>query len=235
MIVADLMTRQVLAIDPETPLVQAIHLMTEHKISGLPVVGQNGQVVGILTEGDLLRRVEIGTEEKAPGWLKSFFLAGREAENYVLRHGRRVGEVMTHDVITVAEDTPLPDVIKLMHRHHVKRIPVVQDGRLCGIISRADLVRRVGDILSAAPASASDDAIRQAISSAMDRELWAHGTKVSVAVQDGVVQIDGCLFDIRERQALGVLVENVPGVKRVENRIICIEPYMGTVTYDPNA
>lgn len=227
--VADLMTHLVIAIDPETSLAQAIRLMTRYKVSGLPVVGRNDRVVGMLTEGDLLRRVEIGTVEKPAGWLASFFLSGRVAENYVLSHGRRVQEVMTSDVVTIAGDASLSDAARMMQHHRVKRLPVVRNGRLCGIISRADLVRRVGEVLSAAPVSADDSAIRKAIADALDREPWAQGVSVTIAVKDGVVQMDGCLFDLRKREALGVLAENVPGVKRIENRIVCLEPYTGTV------
>ncbi len=233
--VADLMTRQVVAIDPETPLAQAIGLMTRYKVSGLPVVGRNDRVVGILTEGDLLRRVEIGTVQKPAGWLASFFLPERAAENYVLGHGRRVQEVMTPEVVTIADDASLTEAARLMQRHHVKRLPVVRDGRLCGILSRADLVRRVGEVLSAESATADDSTIAKAIADAMEREPWAHGTSVTIAVKEGVVQMDGCLFDLHKREALGVLAEGVPGVKRVENRIICLEPYMGTIIYNPNA
>jgi len=234
MIAADIMTHPVFAIDPETPLAQAIRLMTEHKVSGLPVVGTDGQLVGMLTEGDLLRRVETGTEGDRPGWLTSFLLPGREAEKYVLTHGRRVGELMTSRVVAVAPETPLQEVVALMQRHHVKRVPVVRNGQLLGIVSRADLVRRVGDALSAAPPTADDEAIRRSILAAMDKQSWAAGKMISIAVKDAVVELDGCLFDTREREALGVLAENAPGVKRVENRIVCIEPHTGMVTYDPS-
>lgn len=235
MIATDIMTRPVLAVDPETPLVQAIRLMTEHKVSGLPVVGQDGRIQGILTEGDLLRRVETGTAGEPPGWLASFLMPGREASRYVRTRGRRVGEVMTADVITVTEDTSLPDMVALMQRHHVKRLPVVRDGKLLGVVSRADLVRRVGEALAAEISPGSDEAIRKAILDEMARERWTAPRAVSVEVKDGVAALDGCLFDLRERDALGVLAENAPGVKRVENRIVCIEPMTGTVTYDPAA
>jgi CBS domain-containing protein len=233
---ADIMTHQVLAVDPEAPLVQAIRLMTQHKVSGLPVVSSDGRIVGILTEGDLLRRVETGTEGKQAGWLTNLLLPGRIADNYVTTHARRVNEVMTSEVITISEDTPLQEVVALMQRHHVKRLPVIRDGKLVGVVSRADLVRRVGDTLLASPAvSADDDAIRQTVLAAMEREPWARGNTVSVSVLDGVVELDGCLFSIPERAAMGVLAENVPGVTRVENRIICVEPYSGMVTYGPAA
>jgi CBS domain-containing protein len=233
MLAADIMTYPALVIDLEAPLLQAIRLMTEHNVSGLPVVSQTGAVVGILTEGDLLRRVETGTEGDPPGWLTSLLRPGRDADLYVATHGRRVSEVMTSDVITISEDAPLQDVVKLMQRHHIKRLPVIRDGRPIGIVSRADLVRRVGEVLSTSAVSADDDAIKQAILSAMEREPWARGDMVSVTAQNGVVQLDGCLFDIRGRDAFGVLAENVPGVVRVENRIICIEPYTGI--YGPAA
>jgi CBS domain-containing protein len=233
MIVADIMTRRVLATAPERPIVQAIHLMTAHRVSGLPVVRPNGEIAGILTEGDLLRRVETGTVGDPPGWFASFFRPGREAQKYILTHGRRVSEVMTTDVITVAEDTSLPDAVALMLRHHVKRLPVVRDSRLVGIVSRADLVRHVAMVLSDSAGSADDEAIQRAVRGAIAREPWAAGSMASVAVKDGVVKLGGCLFDISERNALGVLAENVPGVKRVENEIVCIEPYTGTVIYDP--
>jgi CBS domain-containing protein len=233
MIVADIMTSQVLAIDPEAPLAQAVRLMTEHKVSGVPVVDRDGRIAGMLTEGDLIRRVETRTDGGKAGWFKNFFLPGREAERYVLTHGRRVGEVMTDSVFTVTENTDLADAVELMRRHRVKRLPVVRDGRLCGIVSRADLVRELGKALSVAPADADDAAIATALRTAMNREAWAAGQMTSIAVNGGVVELDGCLFDIRKREALGVLAENIPGVKKVANRIVCIEPNTGMVTYDP--
>lgn len=233
MIVADIMTHPALAIDPQAPLLQAIRLMTTHKISGLPVVGPKGQILGILTEGDLLRRAETGTAGAPPGSLASFLRPGHTAQHYIAIHGRRVGEVMTTEVITVTEDTPLIDAVELMQRHRLRRLPVARDGRLLGIVSRADLVRHLGEVLAAAEPSTDDGVLVRAVIEAIAREPWARGNAVSVAARDGVVQLDGCLFNLDARAALGVLAENVPGVRSVENRIVCIEPYSGTVTYDP--
>jgi CBS domain-containing protein len=231
---ADIMTKPVLGIAPDAPLAQAIGLMTEHRVSGLPVVGPDGAIVGILTEGDLLRRVETGTEGPPQSWLSRLINPHREAADYIQTHGRRVGEVMTTKVLTVDAEAPVSEIVTLMQQHHVKRLPVVTGGRLVGVVSRADLVRRLGEALAASDAVAGDGAIRQAIRAAMDRQPWASGHNVTIDVQDGVAQLDGCMFDMRERDALTVLAENAPGVKRVENRIVCIEPYMGMVTYDPN-
>lgn len=232
---SEVMTRAVIGIDPEAPILQAIRLMTGHKISGLPVVEQDGRIAGMLTEGDLLRRAETGTEGDPPGWLKSFLMLGHEASRYVRTHARRVGEVMTSDVVTIREDTPLSDVVELMLRHRVKRLPVVRDGRLVGVVSRADLVRKVGQAMSAPTGSTDDGTIQRAILDTMEEHSWSRGNGVAVAVEDGVAGLDGCLFDFKERSAMTVLAENVPGVKRVENRIICIEPMSGMVTYDPAA
>jgi CBS domain-containing protein len=232
---ADLMAHPAIAIDREAPLVQAIRLMADHKLSGLPVVDSAGRLVGMLTEGDLVRRVETGTEAAKPNWLVTFLAPARQAETYVLTHGRRVREVMTTDPISVAEDTPASEIVDMMRQHRIKRVTVLRAGRLVGIVSRADLVRRVGEVLSSAPEAADDQAIRVALNAAMEREAWSPGRLIAVGVQNGVVQLDGCIFDTREREAMQVLAENLPGVKRVENRIICVEPYLGTVIYDPAA
>lgn len=234
MIAAEIMTHPVLAIDPSAPVSQAIRLMSQHHVSGLPVVERDGQLAGILTEGDLLRRVEIGTEGDAPGWLAALFRPGHQAAKFVLTRGRRVRDVMSWDVVSVPEDTSLADVVALMRRHGIKRIPVVRDGRLLGIVSRADLVRRVGEVLSADEAASANDAtIQREIVEAMGREPWVSTASINVAVREGVVELDGCVFDLRERDAMGVLAETVPGVKRVENRIACIELYSGAMVYDP--
>ena len=235
MIVADIMTHPALAIGPEAPLLQAIRLMTGHRVSGLPVVGPEGQILGVLTEGDLLRRAETGTAGDQPGWLAGILRPGRTAQQYVATHGRRVGDVMTTEVIAVTEDTSLADAVDLMQRHRVRRLPVLRDGKLLGVVSRADLVRHLGEVLAAETPSTDDGALQQAVLDAIEREPWARGHAVSVVAKDGVVQLDGCVFDLNAREGLGVLADNVPGVRQVENRIVCIEPYSGTVTYDPAA
>jgi CBS domain-containing protein len=230
---ADLMSRSVVAISPDAPLSQAIRLMTDHRVSGLPVIDAEGRAVGMLTEGDLLRRVETGTEGK-PGWFASFFFPGRQAERYVQTHGRRVSEVMTPDVTCVEEDTPLAEVVALMQRKRVKRLPVLRGEKVVGIVSRADVMRRVGELLGASTATADDAEIRRQIMDGIAHAPWAPRTSVSIGVENGAVLLDGCVFDIRERSAIGVLAENVPGVKRVENRLICVEPATGMLVYGPD-
>jgi CBS domain-containing protein len=232
MLVADLMSRSVVAISPDAPLAQAIRLMIDHRVSGLPVIDAEGRAVGMLTEGDLLRRVETGTEGAAPGWFASFFFLGRQAERYVQTHSRHVADVMTPDVTCVEEDTPLAEVVALMQRKRIKRLPVVRGKKVVGIVSRADLVRVVGESLGKSKATADDAEIRRQIMEGIAHAPWAPAS-VSVAVEDGIVLLDGCVFDMRGRSAIGVLAENAQGVKRVENRIICVEPTTGTLVYGP--
>ncbi len=171
MIAADVMSRSVVAISPEAPLAQAIRLMIDRRVSGLPVIDAEGRAVGMLTEGDLLRRVETGTEGKAPGWFASFFFPGPQAERYVHTHGRRVSEIMTPNVMSVEENTPLADVVALMQRNRIKRLPVVRGERVVGIVSRADLVRVVGEALGAGAVTADDATIRQAILDGLAHEI----------------------------------------------------------------
>ena len=230
---ADVMTKAVVAIDPGAPIAQAIRLMAAHRISGLPVLDRDGQLVGMLTEGDLLRRAETGTGGDPAGWFGCMVMPGRTAARYIRTHARHVDEVMTGNVVAVAEDTPLQHVVELMRRHRVRRVPVVRDGRLVGVVSRADIVGKVGEVLDAEAATVDDATIKRAVYDAMDAEPWSRGCRLAVAVEDGVVSLDGCLFDANERAAMTVLAETVPGVKRVENRVICVEPLSGITTYDP--
>ncbi len=230
---ADVMSREVIAVRPETLLHQAARLMVDKKISGLPVVDADGRPIGVLTEGDLLRRVETGTEGKAPGWLSIVFGPGRLAGRYVRTHARRVSEVMTPEPACVAEKASLDEVVTLMQRKRIKRVPVVSGNRLVGIVSRADLVRVLADALGAPAATAGDAEIRARFMEEMARQPWTHRRGVTVAVESGIVLLDGCVFDLREYDALRVMAENLPGVHGVENRLICVEPNTGTLMVSP--
>lgn len=229
MIVADVMSRTVVAISQNAPLVQAVRLMVDHHISGIPVINAEGRPVGMLTEGDLLRRVETGTSDQASGWFANFFRPGHLAGEYVQTHGRLVSEVMTPTVTSVEENTPLSDVVALMKRYRIKRLPVVRADKLVGIVSRADLMRVVGEALDTAAMTADDATIRQHLFGEMARQPWVNKNAIGIAVENGVVMIDGCVTDIRERDAMSVLAENVPGVKRVDNRLACVDMTSGLV------
>lgn len=225
---ADIMTRDPATVRVDAPLSEAVQLMLDRRISGLPVIGSDGRLVGMLTESDLLQRAETETERHA-GWLRAFFTPGRLAEDFVHSHGRRVGEVMTPDVVGVAEATPLAEVVALMRDRRVRRLPVLRDDRLVGIVSRVDLIRALAAVLQQVPPKPGTDAeMRQAIYAALGRQAWAPRT-VRVGVTDGRVTLDGTIFDERDRQAIRVAAENVPGVKSVEDRLVWVEPESGMV------
>ena len=141
MIVADLMHKNVVSVLPETSLADAVRIMLAQRVSGLPVVSSAGRLVGVVTEGDLLRRAELGTEGRQVGWFKSFLMPGRAAEDYVATHGRHVSEVMTSEPIFVTPETPLAEVADIMRSKRVKRLPVLDYGALVGVVSRSDLLR----------------------------------------------------------------------------------------------
>jgi len=230
---ADVMSRTVIAISQDAPLSQAVRLMVDNRISGLPVLDQAGRAVGILTEGDLLQRVETGTAGKAAGWLTTIFARGRLASAYVQTRGRRVSDVMTLEPITIDEATPLADISELMRARRVKRLPVTRDDKVVGIVSRADLVHALAKELDAPAATASDTVIRNAILAELASQPWAPRRSFTIAVEDGVVDIDGVVFDMRERDAIRVAAENVPGVKQVENRLVVVEPNTGMLMVGP--
>lgn len=230
---ADIMSPVVIAVEPAAPLVQAVRLMIENRISGLPVLDAGGRAVGILTEGDLLRRVETGTAGKPAGRFAVLFMPGRLAGEYVQTHTRRVADVMTPEVISVEETTSLEQVVETMRRQRIRRVPVTRGGVVVGIVSRADMLRALAKKLDIPAAAESDAAIRDAILAELARQSWAPQRSVTIAVAGGVVEIDGVVFDLRQRDAFRVVAENVPGVKRVENRLVCVEPNTGTLMASP--
>jgi CBS domain-containing protein len=229
----DVMTQPVVSIAPDAPILEAVGLMLRHKISGLPVVDSAGHLVGIVTEGDFLRRVEIGTQRRRPRWIE-FFIPGRLASEYVQASGRRVDEVMTADVHTVDENAPLEDVVRLMERHRIKRLPVLRGGELVGIVTRANLVRALIGAVKAAPKLSADDAaIRERLLAELEKQPWAPAGGIDIAVSDGVVTLSGMLTDDRLRQALCVAAENIPGVKRVEDQLAWLIPGTGVLGTPP--
>jgi CBS domain-containing protein len=230
----DIMTRQVVSIGPDAPILEAVRLMLQHRISGLPVIDASGRLAGVVTEGDFLRRAETGTERKRWRWVEFLMGPGRLADDYVHTSGRKVSEVMTPEVRTVAEDAPLEEVVHLMERHRVKRLPVMRDGKIVGIVSRANLMRAVVSLaLAAQPAAAGDAAIRERLLAELNKQPWAPVGLIDVVVKDGVVKLSGALTDERERAALRVAAENIAGVTKVEDHLIWIDPTTGVIAQPP--
>ena len=231
----DIMTQPVITVTPETRIAEAARLLLQHRISGLPVVDDGGRVVGIVTEGDLLRRSELGTERQRPRWLELLMGPGRLARDYVDAHGRTVGEVMSEDVASVTPQDALRDVVRLMEKRDIKRLPVIEDGRLVGIVSRANLVRVLVHAMTRAAVPRSDMEIRESILSEIAKEPWGPRFSVDVTVENGVVELHGSITDERERTALRVVAENVPGVKAVRDRLVWVEPLSGFVVRRPRS
>jgi CBS domain-containing protein len=223
----DVMTTDVISVDPDTTIRALATLLAERGISGTPVVDASGKLVGIVSEGDLLHRAEIGTahrhrERRRSWWLDHF--AAESAREYIKSHGGAVKDVMTRDVVTVTEDTDLGDVAALLEARRVKRVPVMRDGKVVGIISRANLVRALGATKGAAPREGEGDdrTIRAGLLAELGREEWA--TRIwpeDIIVRDGIVHFWLSSDEPDEKkQALRVAAETIPGVRGVEEHAV---------------
>jgi CBS domain-containing protein len=224
----DVMTWGAITVGPDESVTRAVRLMLQNKISGLPVVDDEGEFVGIVTEGDFLRRGELGTQRQRPRWLEFLLGPGRLAAEYVQASGQKVAQVMTREAKTISPETPLEEVVRLMEHHRVKRLPVVQDGKLVGIVSRADLLHALGSVArDLKPVDGDDATIREQIMAECAKQRWA--PHINVVVRDGVVELWGVITDDRARDAFIVAAENVPGVKDVQDHLAWIEPMSGMV------
>jgi CBS domain-containing protein len=222
-----IMTRQVITVDAETPLLEAAKLMLQHHISGLPVLDKAGKPVGIVSEGDFIRRSEIGTQRKRGRWLKFLLGPGTSARDFVHAHGRKVGEIMTEDLCTVTEDTPLEDAVRLMERRNVKRLPVVRGEALVGILTRSDLLRTVASLARDVPdPTADDDHIRHRVVATIQNNDWAP-MQLGVIVREGIVHISGIIADEDYRKAIIVAAENVAGVRLVHDHLSWFDAMSG--------
>jgi CBS domain-containing protein len=229
----DVMTRDVISIDPDSTVLQAARLMLQHHISGLPVIDKDGNLVGVLSEGDFLRRRETKTERRRSRWLEFLMGPGRIAAEYSHSHGSKVSEVMTTAVQTVDEVTPLEDIVELMEHRRIKRVPVVCGGQVVGIVTRSNLMHAMVSLARAAQAPAEGDtAIRERLLAVMQKEQWAPAATTNVVVHDGVVELWGVIIDERQRDALKVAAENIPGVKSVKDHMVWVEPTSG-LTIEP--
>lgn len=212
----DVMTTEVVTADPETSVADLAKLLAQHQISAVPVV-RDGRVVGLVSEGDLVHRVEIATERRRPWWRRIVTFNEGLAADFIKAHARRVGDVMTSPVISVDPLMPLAEVAMIMERNNVKRVPVLRDGELVGIISRANLVRALaasGDAV--APRSEKSDAIiRARLLTDLRTRQWADLKATTIIVHRGVVHIWGLVFSEAERTAIRIAAENTPGVRGV--------------------
>jgi CBS domain-containing protein len=227
--VHQIMTRKVATAKADEPILEAANVMLHQHISGLPVVGDTGKLVGIVSEGDFIRRGEIGTQRKRGRWLKILVGPGKSASEFVHEQGRKVGEIMTPaaDLCTATEDMLLEDVVQLMERENVKRLPVVRGDELVGIVTRSDLLRAVASLARDVPEpTADDDQIRERVIASIENIEW-QPAQLGVIVRDGIVHLSGVITDERVRQAIIVAAENVTGVKLVHDHIYLFDALSG--------
>jgi CBS domain-containing protein len=228
-----IMARSVVTVAPETTILQAANLMLRHHVSGLPVLDAASKLVGIVSEGDFIRRNEIGTQRKRGRWLRFILGAGQAAGDFVREHGCLVSEVMTRDPITVTEETALDEIVTAMEINGVKRLPVMRGDTLVGIVSRANLLQAVASLAREIPdPTADDDHIRRRIIDTLDKNDWCP-FGLNAVVHDGVVHLSGVITEERSRQAAIVGAENVAGVKKVLDHLCWVEPMSGMYLESP--
>ncbi len=225
--VSDIMTRNAISVQPRTTVIDAARIMLANNVSGLPVLDENGVLVGVVTEGDLLRRAEIGTEGEQAGWLKALLQPSAVAADYVATHSRHVSGVMTHSPMFVTPDTSLAEVAQTLLRKRIKRLPVLENNRLIGVVSRADLLKALTSKLIQTNENASDDEILAYIKAEIEKAKWAPKSGLRVSVKDKVVTLDGTIFSDEERQAVNTIAENAPGVKEVKDEMVFVDPGSG--------
>jgi CBS domain-containing protein len=221
MIAADVMVRDVKTVGPGTDVAEAARLMAQNDLSALPVVDDHEQLVGILSEADLLQREEIGTDVRRPRWIEAMTPATTLAAEFAKSHGKQVKELMSEDVITAKEDTPLAEIAAILERRRIKRIPITRDGALVGIVSRGNLIQALASA-TLAPSNGLDQSrtIRQELLSQLEKQSWTDFGSRNVIVADGKVHLWGLVGSAAERKALVAIAEGVPGVTGVVDEMI---------------
>ncbi len=228
-----IMTRPVVSVTPDTTILEAANTMLQKHVSGLPVIDGAGKLVGIVSEGDFIRRAEISTERKRGRWLKFILGPGKSASDFVHEHGRKVSEVMVKSPLTVTEDTALAEIVDLMERNNIKRVPVMRGEQVVGIVSRANLLQAVASLARQVPdPTADDDHIRNRIIDTLEKNDWCP-FGLGVIVRDGIVHLSGVITEERARQAAMVAVENIEGVKKVHDHLCWVDTMSGMYLNSP--
>lgn len=204
-------------------VLEIAEMLVANRISALPIVGKNGSVIGIVSEGDLIRRAEIGTQKQRSWWLSLFTSSVQLAEEYAHTHARKVKDLMTHEVISVAPDTALSEIARLLEFHRIKRVPVLDKEKLVGIVTRGDLVRVIATASQREQSPVADEEIRASILRRLDAESWTNVMLIDVTVNDGTVNLWGLIRSEAERRAVLVAVENIAGVKAINDQL-ALEP-----------
>ena len=221
---SDIMVSNVITVGPDACVQDVAGLLLRHRISAVPVVDVKGEILGIVSEGDLINRPETETVHRKSWWLDALASNQVLAAEYVKSHSRSVTDVMTRDVITAAPDTPVAEVAALLEKKRIKRVPIVKDGKIVGIVSRANLLQGLASMKSKSPQARPDDfVIRETVMAKLQNERWTKPTLISVTVQDGNVELWGIVEFPAEQKALHVLAEVTPGVRAVNDNLM-IQP-----------
>jgi len=214
----DVMVRDVITVRPDDEVAVAIKLLAEHDVSALPVVDDGGKVVGVISEADLMRREEIGTERHRSWWLEAVTPGATLAGEFAKAHGRKVREIMSDTVVSATEGTPLGEIAGLLEKHRIKRVPILRDGKLAGIVSRSNLIQALATSdVAAGSDGPSDRSIRGELLDRLGGQTWTDFGSRNVIVLDGVVHLWGLVGSPQEHKALLALAEQVAGVKSVSD------------------
>lgn len=219
---ADVMATNVITVRQDTPVTSIAEVLLANRISAVPVVNDKDAMVGIVSEGDLIHRVEVGTERQRSWWLE--LLTGREllAHEFVKSHAGKAADVMTRRVVSVTPDTPLADIASLLEKHRIKRVPVVMNGKLVGIVSRANLIQALVNLdrEKAAGAPVDDLTLRGNILNQLRSKPWVDPSTINVIVNNGNVELWGIVDSEAEKDAIRVAVEVTPGVRQIANKLV---------------
>lgn len=215
----DVMVSPVITVSPRASVRDVAKLFLKHEISAVPVVDEQDKLVGIVSEGDLLHRVENDTETRRSSWLRFFTQDQVLAAEYVKSHSRKVADVMTTRVVFAAPDASLADIAMLMERNSIKRVPIVDKGQLVGIVSRANLIQAIATSRPSLQIPLSDQAIRDKLLAHLRAQPWPHTNQLNATVKDGVVDVWGICHSDEEREAVRIAAENIPGVRAVKNNL----------------
>lgn len=228
-----IMTKYVTTVTPHTTIEDAANIMLRCHLSGVPVVNDEGSLVGIVSESDFLRRTEIGTERKRPAFLQFFASAGKLAADFVHERGRKVEDIMTRDPVTVTEQTPLSELVELMEKRGIKRLPVLSGKVMVGIVTRSNLLQAVASLAREIPdPTADDDHIRDRVTRTIQATDW-RPAGFQATVRNGIVHLHGIIFDDHVRQATIVAAKNIAGVKAVHDHLCYVDTYSGFYVKSP--
>jgi CBS domain-containing protein len=229
-----IMSRPVITVTPDTTIVEAANTMLQKHISGLPVVDATGKLVGMLSEGDFVRRSEIGTQRRRSRFLRFILGPGKAASDFVREHGSKVSEIMTTEpLLTVGEETTLEEIVELMERNNIKRLPVISNDKVVGMVSRSNLLQAVASLAKDVPdPTADDDHIRNRVIDTIAKQDWCP-FGLSIVVRDGIVHLSGVITEERSRQAAIVAAESVTGVKKVHDHLCWVDTMSGMYLNSP--